>query len=58
MKHQIPSTKFQTNPNARNSKFQTLSRFAIRGIRIWILEFVWDLDIGAWNLNFLISPSE
>jgi hypothetical protein len=57
LKHQIPSIKFQTNPNDRNSKSQT-NRFGYLNIWIWNLFGIWSLGFGISNQNtFLVQAA-
>jgi hypothetical protein len=55
-KYQISSSKFQINPNDRNSKFQTPSPFGIGGFEFgfWNLFGIWLLVLEI----FSVSPSE
>jgi hypothetical protein len=48
-KHQIPSTKSQTSTNTQNPNDPNEQRVLKFGN--WNLGFVWDLDIGIWNLE-------
>jgi hypothetical protein len=45
MKLQDPITKLQ-----RSSNSQALKISVVRSFEVWSLEFLWMLELGAWNL--------
>ena len=47
-KSQIPNPKSQTNPKSQFPKFQTV---VFRSLVIGTLVLIWNLVLGAWNLN-------
>jgi hypothetical protein len=54
IKHQIPSTKFQTNAKLQIPMTKTTDRaLPVLNLGAWDSGFVWDLEFGAWDFPFV-----